>query len=37
MTLEAQGVEEADDREQLKRLVNQLIEKGGSKLWEEDT
>jgi predicted DNA-binding mobile mystery protein A len=37
MALEAQGVEEADDREQLKRLVSQLIEKGGSKLWEEDT
>lgn len=36
MALEAQGVEEADENEQLKRLVNQLIEKGGSKLWEEN-
>lgn len=36
MVLEAQGVDEADESEQLKRLVKQLIEKGGSKLWEED-
>lgn len=36
MALEAQGVDEADESEQLKRLVKQLIEKGGSKLWEED-
>lgn len=36
MALEAQGVDEADESEQLKRLVNQLMEKGGSKLWEEN-
>jgi len=36
MALEAQGVDEADESEQLKRLVKQLIEKGGSKLWKED-
>ena len=36
MALEAQGVDAADESEQLKRLVQQLIEKGGSKLWEED-
>jgi predicted DNA-binding mobile mystery protein A len=36
MALEAQGVDEADESEQLKRLVQQLIEKGGSNLWEED-
>ena len=36
MALEAQGVDEADESEQLKRLTKQLIEKGGSKLWEED-
>jgi predicted DNA-binding mobile mystery protein A len=35
MALEAQGVDEADESEQLKRLVQQLIEKGGSKLWED--
>ena len=37
MALEAQGVDAADESEQLKRLAQQLIEKGGSKLWEEDT
>jgi type I site-specific restriction endonuclease len=31
-----QGVDAADEREQLERLVRQLIEKGGSKLWEAD-
>jgi predicted DNA-binding mobile mystery protein A len=36
MALEAQGVDEADASEQLKRLVQQLVAKGGSKLWEED-
>ncbi len=35
MALEAQGVDDADESEQLKRLIRQLIEKGGSKLWEE--
>lgn len=37
MALEAQSLDEANESEQLKRLVQQLIEKGGSKLWEEDT
>ncbi len=36
MALEAQGVDAADESEQLKRLVRQLVEKAGSKLWEED-
>jgi len=36
MALEAQGVDAADESEQLKRLIRQLIEKSGSKLWEED-
>jgi len=36
MALEAQGVEAADENEQLKRLIRQLIEKSGSKLWEKD-
>ncbi len=36
MALEAQGVEAADENEQLKRLIRQLIEKSGSKLWEQD-
>jgi predicted DNA-binding mobile mystery protein A len=36
MALEAQSVDKADESEQLKRLVKQLIEKGGSKLWKED-
>jgi predicted DNA-binding mobile mystery protein A len=36
MALEAQGVDDADESEQLKRLIHRLIEKGGSKLWEED-
>ena len=36
MALEAQGVDASDESEQLKRLAQQLIEKGGSKLWEED-
>ena len=36
MALEAQGVEAADEKEQLKRLVQQLIEKSASKLWEKD-
>ena len=36
MALEAQGVDAADESVQLNRLVQQLIEKGGSKLWEED-
>lgn len=36
MALEAQGVEAADENEQLKHLIRQLIEKTGSKLWEKD-
>lgn len=35
MALEAQGVAAADESEQLKRLVKQPVEKGGSQLWEE--
>jgi predicted DNA-binding mobile mystery protein A len=35
MKLEAQGVDALDEDEQLKSLVRQLIEQGGSKLWEE--
>ena len=36
MALEAQDVDAVDENEQLKRLVKQLIERSGSKLWEED-
>ena len=36
MALEAQGVSPDDENEQLGRLVRQLIEQSGSKLWEED-
>lgn len=36
MALEAQGVAEADEQEQLKRMVRRLLEKSGSDLWEED-
>lgn len=35
MKLEAQGVDALDEDEQLKSLVRQLIEQGGSKLWVE--
>jgi predicted DNA-binding mobile mystery protein A len=35
MMLEAQGVDTADEKEQFKRLVKQLIEKAGSDLWED--
>jgi len=35
MALEAQGVETSDENEQIKRLVQQLIAKSGSKLWED--
>ena len=37
MALEAQGVDASDESEQLERLTRQLIDKSGSKLWEEDT
>lgn len=36
MALEAQSVDPADEREQLKRLIQRLIEQAGSELWEED-
>lgn len=36
MALEAQSVDKADENEQLKRLMKQLVEKGGSKLWRKD-
>lgn len=36
MALEAQSVDPADEREQLKRLIQRLIEQSGSELWEED-
>lgn len=36
MALEAQGIAEADEQEQLKRMVQRLLEKSGSDLWEED-
>ncbi len=35
MKLEAQGVDALDEIEQLKNLINQLVEKGGSALWED--
>lgn len=35
MTLEAQGVEPGDEREQLQRLIRELVEQSGSVLWED--
>ncbi|MFT5114214.1 MAG: putative DNA-binding mobile mystery protein A [Parasphingorhabdus sp.] len=35
MKLEAQGVNMEDEDEQLKRLIEKLIEKSGSELWEK--
>lgn len=35
MILEAQGVEAGDEEEQLKRMINRLIVKGGSEIWED--
>ncbi len=35
MELEDQGMVEADEQEQLSRLVRQLVEKSGSKLWDD--
>ena len=35
MALEAQNVEAADEAVQLKRMIQRLIEKSGSELWEE--
>lgn len=36
MALEAQGVEPADERQQLRRMVQRLVDQAGSKLWEEE-
>jgi predicted DNA-binding mobile mystery protein A len=36
MALEAQSLDEADEREQVKLLVRQLVEKSDSKLWEDE-
>lgn len=36
MALEAQSVDPDTESEQLERLTRQLLEKGGSGLWEED-
>jgi predicted DNA-binding mobile mystery protein A len=36
MALEAQDVDAADEREQLKKLTERLIEQAGSKLWEDE-
>lgn len=36
MALEAQGVDTTDEQEQLKHLIQNLLNKAGSELWEED-
>lgn len=36
MALEAQAVDAAEERAQLNRLVQELIDKAGSKLWDEE-
>ena len=36
MALEAQGVEAADEQEQLKRMIDRMLEKAGSEIWEEE-
>ncbi|MES9822828.1 MAG: mobile mystery protein A [Candidatus Thiodiazotropha endolucinida] len=36
MALEAQGVEAADEQEQLKRMIDRLLEKAGSEIWEDE-
>lgn len=36
MALENQSVDEEDEQEQIKRLARQLMEKSGSKLWEDE-
>lgn len=36
MALEAQSVETADEQEQLKLMIKNLLDKAGSELWEED-
>jgi hypothetical protein len=35
MALEAQGVDKADEAAQLERMVRQLVDQAGSKLWDE--
>ncbi len=35
MKLEAQGVDAADEDEQLKAMTRKLIERGSSELWED--
>ncbi|NOZ10485.1 MAG: mobile mystery protein A [Gammaproteobacteria bacterium] len=37
MSLEAQGVETVDEQVQLKQMIQRLLEKSGSVLWEEGT
>lgn len=36
MALEAQSITKLDEEEQLKQLVQRILEKAGSELWEED-
>jgi predicted DNA-binding mobile mystery protein A len=36
MALENQSVESSDEKHQLRELVRQIAEKGGSKLWRDD-
>jgi predicted DNA-binding mobile mystery protein A len=36
MKLEAQDVDARDEDEQLKKLIDKIIQAGGSKLWEEE-
>ncbi len=36
MVLEDQGVDAADEQEQIKQLAQRLLEKSGSKLWEDE-
>lgn len=35
MRLESQSVEDSDEYQQLQKLIDKLIEQGGSKLWED--
>ena len=36
MVLEAQGVDAADEEEQLARMIQKLVERAGSELWKDD-
>lgn len=36
MALEAQSVDASDEEEQLKQMIQRLIEKSGSELWKDD-